>query len=107
MAGVGFATWARRVLANNWSGDVALASEHALTRRGPYAIVRHPIYLGLLVTQAGMMLALGEVRGLLFVFGMVRLLRKAEQEDAVLRTAYPTEYEEYAGRVKRMVPWVW
>jgi protein-S-isoprenylcysteine O-methyltransferase Ste14 len=106
-AGVGFATWARHVLAKNWSGGVAPTPDHTLTRRGPYAIVRHPIYLGLLVAQAGMMLALGEARVLVLVFGMDRLLRKVAQEDAVLRTAYPTEYERYAGRVKRLVPWIW
>jgi protein-S-isoprenylcysteine O-methyltransferase Ste14 len=53
-AGVGFATWARCVLGKNWSGGVELPPGNALTFRGPHAIVRHPIYLGLLVAQAGM-----------------------------------------------------
>jgi protein-S-isoprenylcysteine O-methyltransferase Ste14 len=107
LAGAGFAIWARRVLTESWSGGVALPPDHALTRRGPYAVVRHPIYLGLLVAQAGMMLALGEVRVLVFVLGMGRIVRKAAQEDAVLRAAYPTAYEQYAGRAKRLVPWIW
>jgi protein-S-isoprenylcysteine O-methyltransferase Ste14 len=107
LVGVGFAIWARRALAGNWSGGVALTPDHALTQSGPYAVVRHPIYLGLLAAQAGMMLALGEVRALMFVLGMALLVRKAAQEDAVLRAAYPTAYEEYTRRVKRLVPWIW
>jgi protein-S-isoprenylcysteine O-methyltransferase Ste14 len=54
-----------------------------------------------------MMLALGEARVLVFVFGIDRLVRKAAQEDGTLRTEYPTEYGEYERRVKRLVPWIW
>ena len=51
LIGVVFATWARLALATNWSGGVAIASEHALIKHGPYAIVRHPIYLGLVAAR--------------------------------------------------------
>jgi protein-S-isoprenylcysteine O-methyltransferase Ste14 len=59
VTGVGFAIYARRLLAKNWSADVAITQAHALVQRGPYAVVRHPIYLGFLVAQLGMILALG------------------------------------------------
>jgi protein-S-isoprenylcysteine O-methyltransferase Ste14 len=106
-AGAGFGICARRVLAKSWSGDVAITPAHALVQRGPYAVVRHPIYLGLLVAQLGMIVALGEVRVLIFVFGIDRLLKKLPLEEAALRKEYPMEYEQYSRRVRKLVPFVW
>ncbi len=107
LAGAAFGIYARCVLARSWSGDVAITQTHALVQRGPYAVVRHPIYLGLLVSQLGMIIALGEVRALVFVFGIERLLKKLPLEEAALRKEYPVEYEQYARRVWKLVPLVW
>ena len=107
VAGAGFGICARRVLAKSWSGDVAITPAHALVQRGPYAVVRHPIYLGLLVAQLGMIIALGEVRVLIFVFGIDRLLKKLPLEEAALGKEYPMEYEQYSRRVRKLVPFVW
>jgi len=104
---VGFTIYARRVLAKNWTGDVTLTPAHVLVQDGPYALVRHPIYLGFLLAQLGMIVALGEVRALLFVFGIERLLRKLPLEEAMLRKEYPMEYEQYSRRVRKLVPFVW
>lgn len=107
VAGVGFGIYARRVLAKSWSGDVAITPAHALVQRGPYAVVRHPIYLGLLAAQLGMIIALGEVRALVFIFGIDRLLKKLPLEEAALRQEYPMEYAQYARRVWKLIPLVW
>jgi protein-S-isoprenylcysteine O-methyltransferase Ste14 len=107
VVGIGFGIYSRRVLAKSWSGDVAITPAHALVVRGPYAVVRHPIYLGLLVAQLGMIIALGEVRALVFVYGIDRLLKKLPLEEAALRKEYPMEYEQYSRRVRKLVPFVW
>src|SRR5262249_29244276 len=60
LVGIGFAVWARLVLGRNWSGlIVAVPEENELVQRGPYAIVRHPIYAGLLLALTGTALTLG------------------------------------------------
>ena len=46
---------------------VTIKQDHRLVRRGPYAIVRHPIYAGFVLAMLGTALALGELRGLLAV----------------------------------------
>jgi protein-S-isoprenylcysteine O-methyltransferase Ste14 len=48
IAGLAFCVWARFTLGRNWSGVVTLKGGHELTTEGPYALVRHPIYTGLL-----------------------------------------------------------
>src|ERR1700737_3733301 len=48
IGGVLFCSWARFSLGRNWSGIVTFKGGHELITRGPYAIVRHPIYTGLL-----------------------------------------------------------
>ena len=56
IAGLIFCVWARFTLGRNWSGVVTLKGGHELITSGPYAIVRHPIYTGILVMIIGTVL---------------------------------------------------
>lgn len=105
--GVGFAIWARHILAGSWNAAVSLQERHALVRVGPYAIVRHPIYLGFLLAAVGMFLVLGEVRGLVCLCHVTQFFNKMRFEESVLRETYPDEYPDYERRVKRLVPCIW
>ena len=58
-AGLGFTIWARRVLGTNWSAMPTIKEDHELIQRGPYRLVRHPIYTGLLLAVFGSCLAEG------------------------------------------------
>src|SRR5262249_41459350 len=105
--GIGLAIWARHHLAESWNAAAELNDTHHLVQNGPYAIVRHPIYLGFLTAITGMVLALGEIRALVLFLGVGFLLSKMSHEEAALRMVFPTEYPGYEHRVKRLVPWVW
>ena len=75
-----------------------------LKTTGLYAVVRHPIYLGLLVVAFGLVLRAGSFWHVLFFVALSVLLHvKAGFEERLLRKAYP-EYEQYARRVGRLVP---
>ncbi|MBV9747499.1 MAG: isoprenylcysteine carboxylmethyltransferase family protein, partial [Acetobacteraceae bacterium] len=63
-AGLGFAVSARAYLGRNWSSIVTLKQGHELIRTGPYRLVRHPIYTGMLLAFVGTAMARGDVRGL-------------------------------------------
>src|SRR5215831_13733586 len=67
VVGLLFTVWARVHLGKNWSGTVTLKKEHDLITSGPYRIVRHPIYTGLLLAFTGLAVARGEWRGILGV----------------------------------------
>jgi protein-S-isoprenylcysteine O-methyltransferase Ste14 len=105
--GLLFAAWARGHIGRNWSATVTLKQDHELVTTGPYALVRHPIYTGLLLAFAGSALALGEWRGVLataIVF--VSLWRKLRLEERWMRECFGGAYENYARRVKALVPFV-
>jgi protein-S-isoprenylcysteine O-methyltransferase Ste14 len=65
IAGCLFAIWARMTLGGNWSGRVSLMAGHELITSSPYALVRHPIYTGIVTGLAGTTLAGGKWRLLL------------------------------------------
>src|SRR3546814_1807757 len=58
--GMGLRWWSIRVLARHFTVDVTIHPDHALVRRGPYRLLRHPSYTGLLVTFLGFALCLGD-----------------------------------------------
>ncbi|MGH7246707.1 MAG: methyltransferase family protein [Pseudomonadota bacterium] len=108
LAGVGFAIWARFFLGRNWSGIVTIKQDHSLVRRGPYAVVRHPIYSGFLLAALGTALAQGEVRGLVAVaLALIGLRMKSRLEETFLLERFGATYAEYTREVKALIPFVW
>jgi protein-S-isoprenylcysteine O-methyltransferase Ste14 len=107
-AGIGFSVWARLHLGANWSGTVTLKQGHTLVRSGPYALVRHPIYTGLLTGFLGTAVALGTARGLVaLALVTVAFRRKIGVEEAFMAEAFGAEYARYRAEVAGLVPWVW
>jgi protein-S-isoprenylcysteine O-methyltransferase Ste14 len=106
--GLAVAVWARLPLGHNWSGTVTVKEDHQLIRRGPYAIVRHPIYTGFLVGFVGMALIIGEVRGLLGVAVLfVAFLLKSRTEEGFMRQQFGAQYTQYQHDVKALIPFIY
>jgi protein-S-isoprenylcysteine O-methyltransferase Ste14 len=106
-AGLGFTVWARRHLGRNWSASVVVKEDHALVRTGPYRYVRHPIYTGILLAFLGMVVTIGEWRGLVaLVLASVAFVVKSRAEERRMRETFP-EYEEYARGTAAIVPYVY
>ena len=107
VAGLAFCIWARFTLGRNWSGVVTLKGGHELVVHGPYALVRHPIYTGLLTMFVATVMVLGHVAGIVaapFVF--VSIWIKLRHEEKLMLKQFPKEYAAYQQRVKRLVPFV-
>ena len=106
--GLAFAVWARRVLGTNWSAMPVLKDDHELIERGPYGLVRHPIYSGLLLAIFGSCLADGHVWSLyLFGTAAVLLIVKLKAEEALLARQFPQPYSDYRRRVKALIPFLY
>lgn len=106
-AGILLSVWARRQLGANWSGIVTVKTDHELITTGPYAIVRHPIYTGLLLAIVGSAIACGEWRGVVAVaLALASLWRKLLLEERWMRETFGDAYEAYRRRVRALVPFV-
>ena len=104
-AGVLFACSARVVLGSNWSSEVQVKQDHELITRGPYRLVRHPIYTGLLLAFVGTALALGELRGpIACAIVAVSFWVKLRLEERWMREQFGVAYADYMRRVKALVP---
>ena len=106
---IGFAltVWARLVLGSNWSATVTVKENHELITRGPYRLVRHPIYSGLLLAILGSALPREDARAvaavLVFLFA---LLRKAGIEEGRMIATFGDEYRAYRRRSKMVIPYI-
>ncbi|HRW11137.1 MAG TPA: isoprenylcysteine carboxylmethyltransferase family protein [Caldilineaceae bacterium] len=105
--GLLFAVWARVHLGPNWSGTITIKTDHDLIRTGPYALVRHPIYTGLLVGIVGTAIVSGELRGVLAVILIfIAYFRKIHIEETWLVGQFGTEYSEYQKEVRALIPFL-
>ena len=106
-AGLLLAVWARQYLGSNWSGTVTIKEDHELITSGPYALVRHPIYTGLLLALAGSAMAIGEWRAVLaFALASLALWRKLRLEEHLLHQQFGETYQAYCRRVPALIPFV-
>jgi len=105
--GVFLAVWSRKTLGTEWSRDVELKQGHKLVERGPYSLMRHPIYTAHLLLGLGTAIGLGR----LVAFGglvsfVVGFWIKLTQEEGLLLRAFPDGYAAYKARVKALIPYL-
>jgi len=107
IAGLLFAVWAREHLGRNWSRSVTIKQDHELITTGPYAVVRHPIYTGILTGFLGMAIAISQVRGfIVFVLIFLALWIKFRMEEQWMRSEFGEAYTAYAHRTAALVPYL-
>jgi len=105
--GVACAIWARLLLGGNWSASVTLKRGHTLVRRGPYNLVRHPIYSGALLAMAGTAIESGRISGLAAVaLALIAWRIKSRMEEAFLEAQFGEQYLRYEREVKALIPFV-
>jgi protein-S-isoprenylcysteine O-methyltransferase Ste14 len=106
LIGFGFAWWARLHLGQLWSAFVTRKSDHHIIDTGPYRIVRHPIYTGIILAAMALAVVKGTVlaiAGALLV--MLGFWVKARLEEGFLRQQLGAEaYDSYRRRVPMLVP---
>lgn len=106
-AGHLFSVWARIHIGKYWSGTVALKEGHKLVTTGPYALVRHPIYTGLLTSVLGSAIAAGTGEALIgFAVMIPAYVRKWRREERLMEGEFGQEYRDYMKKTKAIVPYV-
>jgi len=108
LVGLALIWWARMQLGRLWSSAITRKEEHRLVETGPYALVRHPIYTGIITallataaTQATLLALLGAV---LIAIGL--WVKARTEERFLLAELGPDAYESYRSRVPMLIPFV-
>jgi protein-S-isoprenylcysteine O-methyltransferase len=109
VAGLFLRWWAIITLGRFFTVDVTIEKDHELVERGPFRMVRHPSYTGVLLAFAGFALTLGNWAALLVILLPISAAfvhRVNVEEDALSRALGP-RYTGYMRRTKRLVPSVY
>src|SRR5205823_4318343 len=90
--GLGFAILARVHIGRNWGTPMTQKDEPELVTSGPYRLVRHPIYAGILLAGAGTAIALSWMWVTAVILAGVYFLYSATVEERYLTEQFPSSY---------------
>ena len=107
--GTAVTLWARAALRACWSTAPRASATRELVTSGPYAWVRHPVYLGVVVALVGDGLAFANWAALLVCLAWVlpALLWRAQVEERLLAEVYGEPYQGYRQRTNLLLPGLW
>jgi protein-S-isoprenylcysteine O-methyltransferase Ste14 len=106
--GLGLVLWGRLALGRLYFVSSSLGAQlyagHRLVTHGPYALLRHPMYLGILLVGLGGLLIYRTWTMLFVALNFLVLLVRAWREEQVLAAEFGVQWEEYCRRVPRWIP---
>jgi protein-S-isoprenylcysteine O-methyltransferase Ste14 len=108
LSGLAFALWGRLALGKMYFISTNFGAQtfagHRLITSGPYAIVRHPMYFGIIVAVlSSLMLYQTWTTVFLIVLALI-VVRRALREEEVLAKTFGAEWDEYRRRVPMILP---
>lgn len=95
-----------RTLGEHWSLTARVIDEHRLVTHGPYAIVRHPIYSGMLGLTLATGLAISSWPWMIagMTVGWYGTHLRIRSEERLLQEAFGDQFKEYSLRVPALMP---
>lgn len=107
-AGLGMMLWGRFTLGKMYNVSTAasaqLFADHELVMSGPFAYVRHPMYMGGLLTEVGALLLYRTWAAALIAASIPSLLLRARREEDALSAEFGDSWAEYSRRVPAFIP---
>src|SRR4051794_38195209 len=109
LAGYGLRIWGVWELGSFFRREVVIQEGQHIVDTGPYRWIRHPAYLGNLVTFAGIALAIGTWPGVVVMAAIVWIgcLPRIRVEERALAQAFPQDWPRFAAARPRLTPGVW
>jgi protein-S-isoprenylcysteine O-methyltransferase Ste14 len=103
-----FALWGRLALGKNYFVSTGFGAQlfegHQLVTSGPFAIVRNPMYSGLIVASLGALLIYATWTALIFAFCAPMTTIRARREEAALSAEFGEQWIKYCKRVPAFIP---
>ncbi|WP_026415805.1 methyltransferase family protein [Actinomadura oligospora] len=109
LAGLAVRFWAIVTLGKFFRSSVHVQEGHQVVSSGPYRVVRHPSYTGLMLVFVGAALSFGNLVALVvfLVCVSIAMLVRIRVEERVLSDELGDAYREFARTRARLVPYVW
>jgi protein-S-isoprenylcysteine O-methyltransferase Ste14 len=100
--------YAIAILGRFFSLTVRIAEDHRVVDKGPYRLVRHPSYTGILITFVGLGLAVQSLAALLvlILFFGISFGYRIHVEERTLLSGLGQDYASYMKRTKRLIPFI-
>jgi protein-S-isoprenylcysteine O-methyltransferase Ste14 len=106
LLGLALAVWARIYLGRNWGMPMSEKADPELVTTGPYSVIRHPIYTGIILAMVGTTIAVSwywliavAVLGAYFVYSAV-------MEERHMAEVFPDAYPRYRQSTKMLIPFI-
>ncbi len=108
-AGIGLRWWCFRTLGRYFTFNVMTSANQAVITTGPYRVLRHPSYAGILLILGGIGLSYGNWLSLaaLILLPLAGFINRIHVEEAALSATLGAAYTDYARGRKRIVPFAW
>lgn len=106
VAGVVFNVWGRVLLGSSWANQIRIYEDQRLITRGPYAVVRHPLYASLVWIFVGGSLVYANPVALVLALGVFvpMMVVRAYKEDALLAERFGEDHRAYRARTGMLLP---
>ncbi|MGC3944448.1 MAG: isoprenylcysteine carboxylmethyltransferase family protein [Chryseolinea sp.] len=104
--GISVAIWARLHIGKSWAMPMAQTENTELITSGPYRLVRHPIYAGLILAMIGSMISASILWSAWYILWTLYFLYSAFMEEQALQAQYPMDYNDYKRKSKMFIPFV-
>jgi protein-S-isoprenylcysteine O-methyltransferase Ste14 len=95
-----------RAMGKNWSVVARTRSDHQLVRTGPFAVIRHPIYVALFLDMLSFAVAFGHFGQLLIAvpFYCAGMIVRVREEEKLLRAQFGEDHVRYVREVPAFIP---
>jgi protein-S-isoprenylcysteine O-methyltransferase Ste14 len=104
LLGFGLAISARRHLGRNWALPMSRKEQSELVTSGPYALIRHPIYTGLILAMLGSAIGINVLWALPLVLAGAYFIYSARREETAMLQLFPEQYAAYMARTGMLAP---
>ncbi len=108
LAAFGLAVWSVFTLGiGNFNVIPLPVSDGIFVQSGPYKLIRHPMYLSIIIAEVGFLFdGITILNSIIVVVLTTDLLVKLEYEEHLLIRQY-SNYMEYRGKTKKLIPFIW
>jgi protein-S-isoprenylcysteine O-methyltransferase Ste14 len=109
LAGLALRIWSVATLGASFRTTVETHRDQKMVSHGPYRLLRHPSYSGMILICCGYGIALQNWLSLLVavLLPLSALLYRIHVEEAALASSFGPDYIEYQKHTTRLIPWVW